>query len=109
MRFTGEKAAFGRHETFPLRFGWLTKGAQALMSGEPVFEAEDATVGLGAGESMVSSIRYWLQAALQVLERAQADLAGRFRAIHVGGNGHCPILLTGSPEPPGRKLTWALV
>lgn len=63
MRFTGEKAAFGRHETFALRFGWLTKGAQALMSGEPVFEAENATVKLGVGKNMVSSIRYWLQAA----------------------------------------------
>jgi len=63
MKFTGEKAAFGRHETFALRFGWLTKGAQALMSGEPVFEAEDATVKFGVGKNMVSSIRYWLQAA----------------------------------------------
>jgi len=25
MRFMGEKAAFGRHETFALRYGWLTK------------------------------------------------------------------------------------
>ena len=63
MKFTGEKAAFGRHETFALRFGWRTKGAQALMSGAPVFEAEDATVQLGVGKNMVTSIRYWLQAA----------------------------------------------
>ena len=63
MKFTGEKAAFGRHETFALRYGWLTKGAQALMGGDPVFEAEDATVRLGVGKNMVVSIRYWLQAA----------------------------------------------
>lgn len=63
MKFTGERVAFGRHESFPLRFGWLTKGAQALMSGDPVFEAEDATVRLGVGKNMVSSIRYWLQAS----------------------------------------------
>lgn len=63
MRFISEKAVFGRHETFALRYGWLTKGAQALMSGEPVFEAENATVLLGVGKNMVSSIRYWLQAA----------------------------------------------
>ena len=71
MKFTGEKAALGRHETFALRFGWLTKGAQALMSGDPVFEAEDATVQLGVGKNMVSSIRYWLQAA-RLIERTEA-------------------------------------
>jgi hypothetical protein len=71
MKFTGEKAAFGRHETFALRFGWLTKGAQALMGGDPVFEAEDATVRLGVGKNMVSSIRYWLQAA-RIIERNES-------------------------------------
>lgn len=69
MRFTGEKTAFGRHETFALRYGWLTKGAQALMSGDPVFEAEDATVRLGVGKNMVASIRYWLQAAQVIAKR----------------------------------------
>lgn len=69
MRFTGEKTAFGRHETFALRFGWITKGVQALRSGEPVFEAEDATVRLGVGKNMVSSIRYWLQAARIIVKR----------------------------------------
>jgi hypothetical protein len=63
MKFTGEKTSFGRHETFALRYGWLTKGAQALMSGDPVFDAEDATVQLGVGKNMVASIRFWLQAA----------------------------------------------
>ncbi len=63
MRFTGERAAFGRHETFPLRYGWLTKGAQALREDVSVFEGEDATVRLGVGKNMVASIRYWLQAA----------------------------------------------
>jgi len=68
MRFTGEKAVFGRHETFALRYGWLTKGAQALMSGDPVFEAEDATVRLGVGKNMVTSIHYWLQAARLIVK-----------------------------------------
>lgn len=63
MKFDGKKVAFGRHETFALRYGWITKGVQTLMGGSPVFEAEDATVQLGVGKNMVSSIRYWLQAA----------------------------------------------
>jgi hypothetical protein len=70
MRFDFERTAFGRHETFALRFGWLTKGAQALIGGDPVFEAEDATVQLGVGKNMVSSIRFWMQAA-RVIERSE--------------------------------------
>ena len=70
MRFTGEKAAFGRHETFALRYGWITKGMQALVGSRSVFEAEDATVQLGVGKNMVASIRYWLQAA-RLIERTQ--------------------------------------
>lgn len=69
MIFTGEKAAFGRHETFPPRYGWLTKGIQALIGGGPVFEAEDATVKLGVGKNMVSAIRYWLQATRLIEKR----------------------------------------
>jgi len=67
MKFTGSKGAFGRHETFALRYGWLTKGVQELNKGVPVFEAEDATVRLGVGKNMVASIRYWLQAT-QIIE-----------------------------------------
>lgn len=57
-----ERTAFGRHETFPLRFGWLTKGYQVLSQDPEVFEREDATVTLGVGKNMVSAIKYWLRA-----------------------------------------------
>ena len=30
MKFKPEKTAFGRHESFALRYGWLTKGFQAF-------------------------------------------------------------------------------
>lgn len=33
-----DKYAFGRHETFPLRFGWLIKGCQAWSENRNVFE-----------------------------------------------------------------------
>jgi hypothetical protein len=29
MKFNPDKTAFGRHETFALRFGWLTKRLSA--------------------------------------------------------------------------------
>ncbi len=58
MKFNGEQVAFGRHETFALRYSWLSKGFQNLN----VFDDEDAVVRLGVGKNMVSSIRYWLRA-----------------------------------------------
>lgn len=63
MRFSSEHVAFGRHETFPLRFSWLPKGIQALGKDPKVFESDDSTVRLGVGRNMVNAIRYWLRAS----------------------------------------------
>jgi len=73
MRFTGDNVSFGRHETFPLRYSWLTKGFQALINNPKIFESQDATVTLGVGKNMVHAIRYWLQAA-QVVTRSSQGL-----------------------------------
>ena len=62
VRLTGRSATFGRHESFPLRFGWIAKSLQALADDPRVFAREDATVTLGVGKNMVDSIRYWLEA-----------------------------------------------
>ncbi|VAW65878.1 hypothetical protein MNBD_GAMMA11-3452 [hydrothermal vent metagenome] len=59
MKFSSESVAFGRHETFALRYSWLSKGFQNIN----VFDDEDAVVRLGVGKNMVSSIRYWLRAS----------------------------------------------
>lgn len=64
---TPNKATFGRHETFSLRYGWLTKGFQAFKDNNGIFNSDEATVQLGVGKNMVNSIRYWLRAA-QMLE-----------------------------------------
>lgn len=53
------KAVFGRHETFALRYSWLTKGFQADKN---IFSDDKATVELGVGKNMVKSIQYWLKA-----------------------------------------------
>lgn len=66
MAFRPGNVAFGRHESFPLRFGWIAKGLEALRADPTVFTREDATVVLGVGKNMVSSIRHWLQAATLV-------------------------------------------
>ncbi|MDF1583267.1 MAG: DUF4007 family protein [Methyloprofundus sp.] len=63
---TPQKAAFGRHETFALRYGWLTKGFQALQENPGVFNSDASTVTLGVGKNMVNAIRYWLRATQMI-------------------------------------------
>jgi Protein of unknown function (DUF4007) len=77
MRFNSENVAFGRHETFSLRYSWLPKGFKALKNGNDVFSSDEATVILGVGKNMVLSIRYWLRAC-QLMEpnAAKATLLG---------------------------------
>jgi len=62
MKFSSDRVSFGRHETFSLRFSWLSKGFFALKKDSTVFDSDDAVVALGVGRNMVSSIRYWLRA-----------------------------------------------
>lgn len=80
MKFNPNKVAFGRHETFALRYSWLTKGYQALQNTPKIFSSENATVTLGVGKNMVNAIRYWLLAA-RLIEAVpgglQATLLGR--------------------------------
>ena len=69
MQLNPHKVGFGRHETFSLRYSWLSKGFQALLEDPGVFASEDATVTLGVGRNMVHAIRFWLLAA-QLMEPA---------------------------------------
>jgi hypothetical protein len=64
MKLDPKHTAFGRHETFPLRYAWLTKGFESLTERSDIFSQPDvAMVKLGVGRNMVSAILYWLQAA----------------------------------------------
>ena len=62
MKFDSSKVAFGRHETFALRYSWLSKGFHALSKNPQIFDSDDATVELGVGKNMVLAIRFWLRA-----------------------------------------------
>lgn len=62
MKFVSDKVSFGRHETFALRFSWLSKGFHTLDKDPDLFSQENAVVSLGVGRNMVSSIYYWLKA-----------------------------------------------
>ncbi len=61
MNLNRKKTTFGRHESFALRYGWLTKGYNAYVDG--VSFGDDATVELGVGRNMVNAIKYWLKAS----------------------------------------------
>jgi hypothetical protein len=90
--FSPDRTAFGRHETFPLRFGWLTKGFAAWQSNPAVFDSDDATVDLGVGKNMVTAIRYWLSAA-QVLAHSNRALTATTLGEQIfGSEGWDPYL-----------------
>jgi hypothetical protein len=68
------RPAFGRHETFHPRYGWLRKAfSAALFGGADAFTREDATVRLGVGKNMVHAIRYWGLAFKVIEEVHQPD------------------------------------
>lgn len=59
--------AFGRHQTFHLRTGWLKKGYKAVKKNPLIFSEDEATSELGVGKNMVESIKYW-SVAMGILE-----------------------------------------
>lgn len=63
-----KKASFGRHETFALRYAWLTKGFQAFEKNNSIFSSDEATIELGVGKNMVNAIKYWLRASSMLLD-----------------------------------------
>ncbi len=66
MIFNSSKVAFGRHESFALRYSWPTKGFKAVQANSEVFTSPDATVTLGVGKNMVNAIRFWLLASQMI-------------------------------------------
>ncbi len=92
-QFDKSFVTFGRHETFTLRFGWLTKGFKAWCQDSAIFEKDDATVVLGVGKNMVHAIRYWLIAS-QVVEATKHALVPTElgKCLFDIKNGHDPYL-----------------
>jgi len=93
MLLNPKKVAFGRHETFILRYSWLTKGYQAVQNNPLIFSDDNATVELGVGKNMVSSIKYWLQAVklIKVREKGGYESTKLGKKIF-GDNGYDPYL-----------------
>ena len=93
MLLNPKKVAFGRHETFILRYSWLTKGFQSIQSNPLIFSDDNATVELGVGKNMVSSIKYWLQAVNLIKAREEGGYETTKLGEKIfGDNGYDPYL-----------------
>ena len=66
--------AFGRHETFHPRYGWLKKAHDAITEDHGAFRRDNAIMKLGVGKNMVNSIRFW-SLAFKVTEEGKDGLA----------------------------------
>ena len=57
------KPTFSGHQTFSLRYGWLEKAFDAVVSkgGNP-FQSKDAIATFGVGRNMVEAIKHWATA-----------------------------------------------
>jgi hypothetical protein len=92
LKFRGDKVAFGRHETFALRYSWLPKGFQAqLTNSVDVYNSDEATIILGVGKNMVSAIRYWLRAC-QLISSENPPSPTALGNLLLGQDGFDPYL-----------------
>ncbi|BCM87582.1 DUF4007 family protein [Methylobacterium indicum] len=53
---------YGRHETFAVRYGWLTKAARHVGSHGELSAALSTADALGLGSKMVQSLQFWAEA-----------------------------------------------
>lgn len=90
--FNPKKASFGRHETFALRYAWLTKGFQAFENNDAIFSQEEATIELGVGKNMVNAIKYWLRATNMLEDTEQSLIAGKIGKAIFSEHGYDPYL-----------------
>ena len=65
--YNDRRASFGRHETFSLRYAWLTKGFKVFMKKKTIFSSDEATIELGVGKNMVNAIKLFNQIWLNIL------------------------------------------
>lgn len=90
--FNVKSAAFGRHETFSLRYSWLSKGFQAVQKNAKIFSDDNATIELGVGKNMVNAIKFWLRASCMIEEVKGKILPTRLGELVLAEKGFDPYL-----------------
>ncbi|WP_027528702.1 DUF4007 family protein [Bradyrhizobium sp. Ec3.3] len=79
-----QRFEYGRHETFAIRHGWLSKGLARIQQDGRGFQADLETAdALGLGSKMVKSLSYWLEAS----GVASVTPQGRSRQLSVSPTG----------------------
>lgn len=104
-QFDRRRVAFGRHQKFPVRYGWLSKGFQALMANPALFKSDEAIVELGVGKNMVASIGYWLR-AFQLVNADSSEPTRLGKMLFDADSGLDPYL---EDESTLWLLHWVLV
>jgi len=117
---------FSGHETFPLRYGWLKKGYDAIEESgsdngnKAIFLNDGAIAKFGVGKNMVGSIRHWATSCGVIRgapgsDRLEVTSLGR---LLLGTEGIDPYLehpgslwlmhwnLCSGENPRGLKTTW---
>ena len=80
----GFRGQFSGHETFPLRYGWLNKAFDAVVSASTtrnknLFTRDEAIADFGVGKNMVAAIKHWALASGMIEE-----VKGLFRPTDLG-------------------------
>jgi hypothetical protein len=73
--------SFSGHETFPLRFSWLTKAVEAIEDNPFILSSDEAIATFGVGKNMVRSIKHWCKATGVIRE---ADARGEVEVTPLG-------------------------
>lgn len=94
---------YSRHETFPCRYAWLTKGYRLLAHDPAAFASDErAMVELGLGKNMVRALRFWMVASGVAMPTRQGHNAlSRFGHALLGPSGFDPYL-------EDRRTLWLL-
>ncbi|MEX2373978.1 MAG: DUF4007 family protein [Dehalococcoidia bacterium] len=101
----GIEGAFGRHETFTIRYGWLKRAFDEAIVDPRLFYRPDAHHRLGVGKNMAKSMRFWLGATRLMGEVPDPD-EGRRSVMRPTNFGL--LLLAGSPTVEAEAYREAL-
>ena len=67
MLLNSNSMAFGRNETFYLKYNWTFKALSTIEHNKDFLSLPDSYLDLGVGKNMLSSIKYWMN-AYQILD-----------------------------------------
>ena len=81
-----QSQVFSGHESFPLRFTWLTKAVRGCERPQcrDLFARDDAMVRLGVGKNMVRSMKFWAVSTAILGEDSPAGRVRRHRPTTLG-------------------------